>query len=140
MLFSFALSWAASCSTSFTDWALLLLHTALKWSLLLQSVHLFPYAGHCLRGWLLQQYLHVCFVGIFVCMYLLGPSLCVFFTIFSLPNSFASMTLFLIVDWALCASSLFAQANTFSLAVSLFSCIFVSYLFSLAFQCLLNHD
>ena len=113
MTFSSALSWAASCSTSFMVLALLLLHTALKWPILLHSVHLFPYAGHCLGGWLLPQYLHVCFAGIFVCVGLLGLALLVFFTNLSLSDSFTSVRLFMMVDWNICTLALFAQGNTF---------------------------
>ena len=98
MLFSPALSWTTSCCTSFTALVFLLLHTALKWPILLHSVHVFPNAGHCLRGWLLLQYWHVCFVGVYVCMCLLGLSLCAFFVTFILSNSFASVRLFMIVD------------------------------------------
>ena len=126
MLFSSALSFAASCSTLFTAGALLLLHTTLKWPILLNSVHLFPYAGHCLRAWLLPQYLHISFVGIFVCMVCLVLSSCVFFTTFSLSYSFASVRLFIMVNWALCTLKLFAQDNTFLLVISSFSCIFAS--------------
>ena len=49
MLLSSALPRAVSCSTSFMDLAVLLLHTALKWLILLHSVHFFPWDRHCLR-------------------------------------------------------------------------------------------
>ena len=126
MLFSSALSWAASCSTFLMVLALLLLHTTLKWPILLHSVYLFPYARHCLRGWLQPQYLHICFAGVFICMGLLVLSLCVFLTTFSLLNSFNSVRLFMMVDWDLCVFTLFTQDNTFSIVISSFSCIFVS--------------
>ena len=64
MLFSSVLSWAAPCCISFMALALLLLHTTLKWPILLHSVHLFPKAGYCLRGLLLPQYVYVSFAGI----------------------------------------------------------------------------
>ena len=78
MLFSPALSCTISCSTSFMAPFLLLLHTILKWSFLLHSIHNFPYTGYCPGGWLLLQYWHVCFVGIFVITFLLGMSLWAF--------------------------------------------------------------
>ena len=129
MLFSSTLSWTASCSTSFMTLALLLLHIALKCPILLHSVHVFPYAGHCLGRWLLPQCLHICFVGIVVCMCFPGLPLCVCFSfiIFSLSNSFGSMRLFMLVDGAFCTLTLFAQNNTFLLMIFFkFSFIFVS--------------
>ena len=82
MLCSTALSWTAFCSTLFTAVVFLLLHITLKWPILLHPVHVSPYVGHCLRGWLLPQYQHVCFAGIPVCMCLLRLSLCTFFFYF----------------------------------------------------------
>ena len=141
MLFSSSLSWAASCSTSFMALALLILYTALKWPILVHFVYFFPYARHCLVGWLLPQYLHICFAGLFVCMYLLGLSLCVFFTIFSLSNS-SSVRLFMMVDGVLCASTLFIEDNTFSVVIFFHFQVSMSVpgLFLLIYQCHLNHE
>ena len=61
-------------------------HTSLKWPILLHSVHVFPYAKHCLRGWLLP---HICMsvLQASLAMCVLELSLCMFFTICSLSNS-----------------------------------------------------
>ena len=39
------------------------------------------------------------------------------FITFSLSNYFASIRLFMMVDWALCTSTLFAHDSTFSLVI-----------------------
>ena len=81
------------------------------------------------------------FAGVFVCVCLLGLSLCVFFTIFSLSNSFTSVRLFMMVDWALCTSTLFAQDNTSLLVIFHFHVsLWVPGLFLLTEQCHLNHE
>ena len=140
MSFSLSLSWTVSCSILSVAPVLLLLHYTLKWPILPHSLQVFAYARHCLSGWLLPQYLHVCFVGVFVCICLLGVSLCVFFIIFSLLNSFASMRLFMMVDWALCTLTLFAHDNIFSLVIFHFHLsLQAPRLFLPTYQCNLNH-
>ena len=57
---------------------------------------------------------------------LLGLSLYVAFIIFNLSNSFVLVMPFIMADWALWASTLFSQHNTFSLVTSVFSYILVS--------------
>ena len=85
-MFSLATPWTASCSTSFMALVLLLLHTAQKWPNLLHSVHIFLYARHCLRQWLLLQYLLICFIGVLICVLLLRLSLHAFLTILILSQ------------------------------------------------------
>ena len=59
--------------------------------------------------------IYTSFLWVFFYMCFLGLS--EFFIIFSLSNSFASVRLFMMVDWALWALTLFAQHNTFSLMI-----------------------
>ena len=114
-----ASSWTASCSTFFMALVLLLLHTTWKWPILLHSMHVFPYARHCLGRWLLPQYLHICFMGILICVLLLRLSFHIFLAILILSNFFASVRLFITMDCALCTSTLLAHANTSSLEMTL---------------------
>ena len=101
----------------------------------------YPVSTHCyevanfvaffefLRRWLLPHYLHACFAGIYVCVDdLLKLSLYLSFAIFNLSNSFTSVRLFMMPNWALWASTLLAQHNMLLLVISVFSCMFVSFL------------
>ena len=100
----------ASSSSYFTAQPLLLWHTFLKCLVLPQPAHVFPYAGHCLGTCTLPQYWHghCCDVrpsGPLV------PSSFSFFAIFTLSNGLNSVIVFKSAAWALCASTLFAQAS-----------------------------
>ena len=68
MVFSSALFWAASCCTSFRALALLLLQCGSEVANFAAFCTSFPWARHCFWGWLLPQYLHICFMGVFVCL------------------------------------------------------------------------
>ena len=118
---SSVLSCNVSYSTSFIALVLLLLHTFQKWPILLHSMHIFPYAGHCLSGWVLPQYLHICFDGVLGCVDLLWLSLWEYLDILILSNSFIT------ADWALCTSSIiFAHDKIFSLVIVTFLFVVVS--------------
>ena len=126
MLLSSALPWAVSCSTSFKALALLLLHTPLKWLILPESVHFFPYAGHCFWGWLDPEYLHVCLAGILCVQMIFLVCLCMSLSLFLICQiSFVSVRLFIMADSDLWASSLLAQQTTFSLVTSVYSSLLV---------------
>ena len=63
-------------------------------------------------GWIHNN--HILFCRLFMCMDgLLGLSLYVVFIIFNLSNSFVSVRLFIMADWALWASTLLAQHKIF---------------------------
>ena len=125
-IFSLASFWTISCTTSSMALVLLCLHTTLKWPIFMHSVHVFPYTWHCLGWWLLLQYLHVCFMDILVCVFLLGLSLHAFFDILILSNTFASVIPLITADCVLCTLILFAHAKTFPLIIILSTFTFVS--------------
>ena len=123
---SSVLSCTVSCSISFTTLFLMLLWTFQKWSILLHSVHIFPYARHCLGGYVLPQYLHVCFDGMLDCVGPFGFSLwaCLATQIWS--NSFVSVLVLIVTAWALCASTIFTYDKIFSLVMVSFTLTVVS--------------
>ena len=134
----------SSCSNLFMALALLLLHTALKWPILMHSVHVFPYGLALSRAMAVTTISkQVCFVGMFVCMCHSRTVLVhvCFFIIFSLSNSFVSVRLLMMVDWALCASTLFTHDNTFSLMIffHFYLSLWAPRLFILTYECHLNH-
>ena len=77
-------------------------------------------------GQVLLQYLHICFVGVLVCVVLLAVSLCTYFTTLILSNLFSSVILLITTEWALCALTLSAHVSTFSLVMVIFPIAFVS--------------
>ena len=64
------------CSSHLDIPHLVALHTVLKWLTLLHFLHIMPYAGHLLSGWLDPQYLHVLvlIISASVCS---GPIICI---------------------------------------------------------------
>ena len=104
-------SWDTSCSISLTTLLLLLWQTFLKHPTLPHSVHVLPYAGHCLGWWIPPQYLHGCHCVVWFTGTLVLLSF-VFFDSLILSNSFDSVNAFNTAGWALCTSTLLAQANT----------------------------
>ena len=105
-----------SISTSWTAQFLLLLHTFLKCPVLLHAAHVFPYAGHCLGGWLCLQYLHGCLWCVAICIslpWVLFGSV----PFFILSNALISVRSFNTIACALCASTLLAHASTSSLVI-----------------------
>ena len=71
-------SWNTSCSTSLTTLFLLLWQTFWKCPILLYSVHVLLYAGHCLGWGILPQYLQGC-CGVVCCTGVLVLSSFTFF-------------------------------------------------------------
>ena len=108
---SLALSCMVSCPTSCSALVFLLLQTVLKWPNLLHSMHTLPYAGYCLGGCKLPQYLHACHAGVLDCAGLFGLSLHADLDTF-LSNSLDSVILFITAAWALCVPTLFAHVRT----------------------------
>ena len=107
----------ASYSISLTALLFVLLHTLLKWPTLLYSMHVLPYAGHCLGGCVLPQYLHASCHGVLYCAGVLGLLACTGLDTFILLNSLVSVIALITAAWALCASTLFAHARTFPLVI-----------------------
>ena len=88
MLFSSELSLGACCSTLFMDQvspASAYHSEVANFAAFCASL---PIGQALSWGWLLPQYLHVCFPGIFICIYLLWLSLCVPFTTFEFIEFF----------------------------------------------------
>ena len=132
MLFSPSLSWTVSCSILCMALVLLLLHTALKWPVLLHSVQVFPYARYCLWGMAVTTVSACLFHG-HLCVSS-GTVLVYIFDTFILSNSFAFVRLFMTADWAFCAPTLFAHANTFWLSFIFVSSKIISPSISVSFK------
>ena len=111
------LSCIVSLSTSYMALVLLILHTFQKCPILLHFMHVFQNARHCLSGYVLPQYLHVCFKGVLDCVDLLRLSLWAYIDILILSNSLDSVMVLIPADWALCTSTLFIHDKMFSLVM-----------------------
>ena len=124
-------SYVTSCSISLTTLLFLLWHTLQKCAILLHSMHVLPYAGHCLGGFVPPQYLHSCHgvllwcIGIFVLFSL------TFLDTFILSNCLDSVIVFNTATWALCTSTLLVHANTPQLFIlSSFFPVVISFIIS----------
>ena len=113
------LSCVISCFISFTALVFWLLHTLLKWLTLLQSLHVLPYARHCLGGFVLPQYLHAGCDGVLCCAVLLWLPVHICLDTFILSNSLHLVITLITVAWAHCASTLFTLTMTLPLVVCL---------------------
>ena len=123
---SLSCSWLSFCTRLLTALILELLHTSLKWFILLHFFHFLSYAGQSLSLCTWPQYLYFLLVSIltgvaiFVSLYV-SLSFCHIASKF-----FTSCKLLMTAPWALWASTLFAQINICSLGISIFSSLSVS--------------
>ena len=120
-----------SYPSSLTALDFLLLHTLWKWPTLLHSIHILPYAGHCLGGCVLPQYLHAGHDGVLCCAGTLWLLVHIDLDTFILSNSLDSVIAFITAAWALFASTLFAHTSTFPLVIcsslfTVFNCLIIS--------------
>ena len=106
-----------SCPSLLTFLVFLLLHTLQKWPTLLHSVHILPYAGHCLGGCILPQYLNAGHDGVLCCTGILWLLVCTGLATFILLNSVDLVIVLIKAVWVLCASTLFTHARAFPLVI-----------------------